>query len=68
MPPDKPLRIVTGELGKLVGILNPQKTFSRELGKYAIFKKSLRQNIAAACQFPPTMTDVHGTFHKPKEW
>lgn len=64
----EPLRIVTGELNKKVGILNPQQRPSRELGQYALFKKKLRGSVAAACQFPETLNDAHGSFHKPGDW
>jgi hypothetical protein len=64
----EPLRIITEELGKKVGILNPQARFSYELGKYAMFKKRLRLNVAASCQFPNPMSDQRGHFHKPPVW
>jgi uncharacterized LabA/DUF88 family protein len=65
---EEPVRIVTKELGKKVGILNPQKKFSNMLTQYALFKKSIRTNVLAQCQFPEKMTDSRGTFQKPKEW
>lgn len=64
----EPLRIITGEMGKKVGILNPQKKPSRELGKYALFQKQIRAGALAACQFPPQIQDTHGMIHKPSFW
>ncbi len=64
----EPLRIVSSELGKKVGLLNPQQFFTHELARYATFKKQLRQNVLASCQFTDTLKDANGTFHKPGEW
>jgi len=63
-----PVQIVTQNLGKPVGILNPHKYPSKELRQYATFVKPIRQGVLAASQFPPTLTDQHGTFHKPLSW
>ena len=64
----EPLRIITGEMGKKVGILNPQKKPSRELSKYALFQKQIRAGALAACQFPSQIQDKHGIIHKPVTW
>lgn len=64
----EPIRIITTEMGKKVGILNPQKKPSRELGKYAIFQKQIRAGALAACQFPLQIQDSHGIVHKPTTW
>jgi len=64
----EPIRIITTEIGKKVGILNPQNKPSRELGKYAIFQKQIRAGALAACQFPAKMLDRHGVIHKPAGW
>jgi uncharacterized LabA/DUF88 family protein len=64
----EPIRIVTQELNSKVGILNPHKKQSRELSRYASFYKPIRAGVLAASQFPPTMTDATGTFHKPVTW
>jgi hypothetical protein len=63
-----PIRIVRSELRKKVGILNPQTHPSRVLLANADFFKSIRPGVLAASQFPPTLTDAHGTFHKPGSW
>lgn len=64
----EPVRIVAQQLGKTVGILNPHKHPSSVLSKHARFLKQIRKGVLAASQFPPTLTDAHGTFHKPDAW
>jgi len=64
-----PIRMVREEFRKTVGILNPYPgTTSRELLKVASFYKPIRQNVLQLSQFPPTLTDKRGTFHKPSSW
>ena len=63
-----PIRFVVEELGKPVGLLNPQKHPSVELSKYATFIKHVRANVLATSQFPPMLTDANGTFSKPTTW
>ena len=62
------IQIVQKDLGLAVGILNPQKYPSKDLKDEAIFIKQIRQGVIKASQFPPTMTDAKGSFHKPKDW
>ena len=38
------------------------------LQKNATFYKHIRPNTLAKCQFPPSLTDAHGTFTKPPSW
>jgi hypothetical protein len=64
----EPVRIVRNELRLSVGILNPHQHHSCVLKQYATFIKRIRQAHVAACQFPETMTDAKGTFHKPSVW
>jgi len=64
----QPVRMVTTELGLPVGVLNPHRHHSRQLNQYATFMKRIRQADLIASQFPATMTDAQGTFHKPKDW
>ncbi len=63
-----PIRFVVEELGKPVGLLNPQKHPSVELTKRATFFKHIRANVLAKSQFPPTLTDAKGAFSKPSTW
>ena len=64
----EPIRIVTGQLRKPIGILNPQPRPSKVLCAHATFVKQIRAGVLAASRFPPTLTDEHGTFKKPEEW
>ena len=63
-----PIQIVRGELGKSVGIINPQRKASRVLVREADFVKTIRSGVLRASQFPPSLTDANGTFSKPPEW
>lgn len=65
----EPVKIVRSELKIPVGVLNPiPNKPSHELRKYATFVKPIRKGVLAASQFPPTMQDAVGTFHKPPTW
>jgi hypothetical protein len=64
----EPVRIVRQELGIPIGILNPHQHHSVALKPQATFMKRIRQSDVAACQFPNTMTDARGQFHKPPTW
>lgn len=65
----EPVKIVRNELMLPVGVLNPRPASpSHELRKYATFVKPIRKGVLAASQFPPTLTDKTGTFHKPSIW
>lgn len=64
----EPIRIVQRELGKPVGVLNPHKHPSVVLRLEARFFKTIRTAALAASQFPITLTDARGTFHKPTTW
>ena len=63
-----PIRFVVKELGKPVGLLNPQKHPSVELTKYATFVRHIRATVLTKSQFPPTLTDRAGSFSKPASW
>ena len=63
-----PVQIVSKELHKPVGVLNPQKKDCVVLIKTATFYKPIRQGVLAASQFPATLTDAEGTFTKPATW
>lgn len=63
-----PIRIVREELGKKVGILNPQKNPSRALLPHIDFIKQIRQGVLSASQFPSPLSDANGRFTKPSAW
>ncbi|MCL4818896.1 MAG: NYN domain-containing protein [Vicinamibacteria bacterium] len=62
------VRLVREETGKAVGVLNPSEKDGHALQKHATFCKSIRQKHLVAAQFPATLTDGKGTFHKPAGW
>lgn len=64
----EPIKFVINDLGKPVGILNPQKHASKDLAQHATFIKKIRKGVLGASQFPSTLTDQHGTFKKPASW
>ena len=63
-----PIKFVKEELGKLVGILNPQKHPSVVLAATAHFVKNIRSTVLSNSQFPSILTDAKGTFTKPTGW
>lgn len=63
-----PVELVNTHLGKRVGILNPHKYAAVELTKVATFLKTIRSGVLRASQFPDTLSDAKGTFHKPAGW
>ncbi len=64
----EPLRIVNKELGKVVGILNPQKKQSMELAQYAHFIRKIQTGTLKASQFPDQIQDTNGIIKKPIKW
>jgi hypothetical protein len=63
-----PIKVVKSELKKQVGILNPQQNPSNVLRQEANFFQPIRQGVLRDSQFPPTLMDRSGTFHKPASW
>jgi hypothetical protein len=64
----EPVRIVRAEFNLPIGILNPHQHHSSMLKAHATFMRRIRQSDVAACQFPNTMIDGKGHFHKPHTW
>ncbi|MGB7201040.1 MAG: hypothetical protein WBD16_02095 [Pyrinomonadaceae bacterium] len=64
----EPMRIVRQELNLPVGLVNPHKNPSFMLRPHATFIKQIREGVPRASQFPNTLTDANGTFHKPLSW
>ena len=63
-----PIKFVKEKLGKLVGILNPQKHLSVVLAATAHFVKNIRPGVLKNCQFGATLVDGVGVFTKPAQW
>jgi uncharacterized LabA/DUF88 family protein len=68
---EEPLRVTKRELGKVVGLISPlrgNQPSSPQLVRHADFVKRIRDKQLQASQFPLTLTDAGGTFHKPPAW
>ena len=63
-----PIQFVKKELGKIVGILNPQKHPSKVLITNADFVKNIRTGVLAKSLFPRVLVDSKGKFEKPTHW
>jgi uncharacterized LabA/DUF88 family protein len=63
-----PMRVVRAELGKQIGLLNPQQRPSKTLQHAVNFMKPIRAGLLGSCLFPDTMSDAVGTFTKPAGW
>jgi uncharacterized LabA/DUF88 family protein len=63
-----PIRVVTEQFGKHVGLLNPQKDPSAALIPHVLFVKNIRENVVKNSQFPLVLTDPAGRFSKPADW
>ena len=64
----EPIRIVTGQLRKPIGILDPQPRPSKVLRAHATCFTQIRSGVLAASQLADTLKDEHGTFNKPEHW
>jgi uncharacterized LabA/DUF88 family protein len=64
----EPIRVVGKDMGKIVGILNPQQRPSRVLHANVPFFKQIRSGVLAASQFPTVLNNSNGTFNKPTTW
>lgn len=67
----EPLRIVRHELGKVVGLINPQPPTKRSWALAQCrptFFKQIRAGVLGRSQLPPSLTDRAGTFTKPAGW
>jgi uncharacterized LabA/DUF88 family protein len=67
----EPMRIVRHELGKVVGLLNPQRPAKRSHALMSCkpsFFKQIRAGALGSSQFPRIMHDATGPFTKPSGW
>lgn len=64
----EPIRFVKEELGKQVGLLNPQKNTSVVLQRQALFIKKIRKGVLSKSLFPDVLSDKNGKFAKPSNW
>jgi NYN domain len=65
-----PIRLVRTRLQLPIGLLKPgeRRRFANELRRAATFYKPIRNGVLAASQFPPQLTDSHGTITRPSAW
>lgn len=63
-----PIELVRSNLGKQVGILNPQQNRSWALYNVTDFYRPIRNGPLGASQFPDILSDDQGTFSKPSAW
>ncbi len=63
-----PIQFVKKELGKKIGILNPQKHPSKVLIASADFTKNIRKGVLSKSLFPKKLSDSRGIFKKPTTW
>jgi hypothetical protein len=62
----EPIRVVKSELGKRVGIANPDLFTPRALK--GDFFRQIRPSHLKSCQFPEVLKDKNGTITRPPEW
>lgn len=63
-----PIKVVHRDFGKIVGVLNPQEHPSIPLHREAVFYKRIRRNTLKLSQFPDSLRDHNGVFHRPSSW
>jgi uncharacterized LabA/DUF88 family protein len=63
-----PIEVAQAELGIRVGVVNPHPPNRRSHALQPSFFKQIRESALGASQFPASLTDVSGVFHKPAEW
>ncbi len=64
-----PIEVVRQRFGKTVGVLTPHgPRVSWAMRNVADFYRPIRRGVLASSQFPPTLTDRHGTISKPRSW
>lgn len=70
-----PIEMVTTKFGQTVGVINPNSDWrksykvNKDLRRVASFYvRMINKKVLANCQFPDTLTDSRGTFHRPATW
>lgn len=64
----EPIRLVKSRLGLQVVLLNPRRVTATDLLGIADSYRTVRLGPIGDSQFPPQMTDAHGTISKPESW
>ncbi|HEX2293897.1 MAG TPA: NYN domain-containing protein [Actinomycetota bacterium] len=63
-----PIEVAQRELGIKVGVINPHPPDKRSHALRPSFFKQIRRGALRNSQFPPSLRDGRGTFHKPAGW
>ena len=66
-----PVEMVIGKFGKPVGMVNPhpRSRLSSALRKATTFQiREINRSALARSQFPDTLSDAGGEFHRPPRW
>lgn len=63
-----PIQIARDRFGLRIILANPHKKHSAVLIREADSIRQIRQGALKASQFPDTLTDAVGSFHKPDRW
>jgi uncharacterized LabA/DUF88 family protein len=63
-----PIQIARHHFGLRIILATPRNRPSETLRREADSLRQIRQGVLKASQFPDTLTDAVGTFHKPEGW
>ena len=63
-----PIKMIRGDLGKKVFMINPHKNPSNVLRQNVDSIKPLREGVLRISQFAPQLQDKNGTFKRPASW
>ncbi|MBI3973046.1 MAG: NYN domain-containing protein [Chloroflexi bacterium] len=63
----EPIHVIRKKFGRHVTVLSPRGR-SRRLQQVATRFRQIRVDAIRNSQFPPVLTDAHGTIHKPASW
>jgi hypothetical protein len=67
----EPIRLVRKKFKKKVLVMHPcgpGRALSVQLRRVATKSLIVDSSLLPACQFSSTLTDAHGTIHKPARW
>jgi uncharacterized LabA/DUF88 family protein len=64
----EPIRIARREFGLTVGVVSPFKSVAKVLANEMDFQRRIWRQTLKRSQFPETLTDNAGEFHKPPGW
>lgn len=64
----EPLKIIRGEIGLRIGVLNPHTHPVKDIERNADFIRPISKKNLARCQFPDAMQDEQGAFFRPEAW